>query len=100
VTRINVNANNLPSGQPEHLALYYSETCWFCAKVRQTIGELGVNLELRDIDRMPTHRAELVAGGGKGQVPCLRIERGNNAVEWMYESADIAAYLVRRFKKN
>jgi len=30
-------------------------------------------------------------------VPCLRIEKADGAVEWMYESADINRYLERRF---
>jgi glutathione S-transferase len=38
-------------------------------------------------------RAELIAGGGKGQVPCLRIETDDGNVRWLYESADIIAYL-------
>jgi glutathione S-transferase len=79
------------------LALYSSETCWFCARVRQTLHELGVAIEVRDVNREPSRRAELVAGGGKVQVPCLRIEGAAGDVQWMYESADIAAYLTRRF---
>lgn len=80
------------------LALYYSPTCWFCARVRQTMNELGIELELRDVDREAGRRQELITGGGKSQVPCLRIEEAGRPVEWMYESADIAAYLTRRFK--
>lgn len=95
-----MNSSNLPSGQTEDLSLYYSETCWFCARVRQTIRELDITIELRDIDREPARRAELVSGGGKGQVPCLRRERGGDNVDWMYESTDIAAYLIGRFKRN
>ncbi len=92
-----MNSNKAPSEQTRDLSLYYSETCWFCARVRQAINELGIVVELRDIDRDPARRAELVVGGGKGQVPCLRIETSQEGAEWMYESADIAAYLVRRF---
>jgi len=32
-------------------------------------------------------------GGGKTQVPCLRIEQAGGEVEWMYESDDIIRYL-------
>lgn len=88
-------ANSSPSTQD--LALYFSETCWFCARVRQVVSELGIEVELRDIDHSRERRDELVAGGGKSQVPCLRIAHGARPVEWMYESADIAAYLTRRF---
>ena len=93
-----MNAVNLTSGEIGNLALYYSETCWFCARVRQTIKELGLSLELRDIDVDRNRRPELIAGGGKGQVPCLRIEHSDQTIEWLYESADISAYLSSRFE--
>jgi glutathione S-transferase len=93
-----VTLSKPPSEQTQDLALYYSETCWFCARVRQTIQDLGITVELRDIDREPKHRAELIAGGGKGQVPCLRRRLSNDGVDWLYESADIAAYLTQRFR--
>lgn len=77
--------------KPE-LALYNSTTCWFCARVRQTIDRLGMDIEIRDVGDT-RHRAELLAGGGKTQVPCLRIAEGPDKVRWMYESADICRYL-------
>ena len=40
------------------------------------------------------HHLELLKGGGKGQVPCLRIE-SEGQVEWMYESDEIINYLSR-----
>lgn len=36
---------------------------------------------------------ELVTGGGRATVPCLRIEQDDGAVEWMYESLDIIKYI-------
>ena len=41
----------------------------------------------------PENNADLIAGGGKSQVPCLRIEDENGDVHWMYESIDIIRYL-------
>ena len=38
------------------------------------------------------YQSELVAGGGKGQVPCLRIEKEDGQIQWMYESNDIIKY--------
>ncbi len=81
------------------LALYYSDTCWFCARVRQVVSDLGLVLDLRNVDRDAGRRGELINGGGKGQVPCLRIETADGGVQWMYESADINDYLRRRFGK-
>lgn len=75
------------------LALYNSASCWYCARVRQTIDKLGIPVDIRDAAGDPRHRADLVAGGGKTQVPCLRIENAAGEVRWMYESADICRYL-------
>ena len=75
------------------LALYNSDSCWFCARVRQTIKALGLQVEVRDAAGDAVHRAALVQGGGKFQVPCLRIEDAEGKVRWMYESADICRYL-------
>ena len=41
----------------------------------------------------PENNADLIAGGGKSQVPCLRIEDEKGDVSWMYESLDIIRYL-------
>ena len=75
------------------LALYNSDSCWFCARVRQTIDRLGAQVEIRDAVGNAQYRAELLQGGGKTQVPCLRIEDATGHVRWMYESADICRYL-------
>ena len=38
---------------------------------------------------------ELIRDGGRGMVPCLRIESDDGHVRWMYESQDIIEYLDR-----
>ena len=53
-------------------------------------------MPLRDINRDQEAYRELLAGGGKGMVPCLRIESGDGAVSWMYESMDIMGYLASK----
>ncbi len=90
----------LDHGQPTvGMALYYSEFCGFCARVRRTIADLGLQIELRDVVSVPAHRTDLVGGGGKATVPCLRIEHADGKVEWMYESADISRYLTENFAR-
>jgi len=37
--------------------------------------------------------AELIAGGGKIQVPCLRVENKDGDVRWIYETSEIIRYL-------
>jgi len=79
------------------LTLYQSEYCPYCHRVRLAAQELGLDLPMKDtfIDRAA--RAELIAGGGKPQVPCLRIEQPGGEPQWMYESSDIIRYLQSRF---
>lgn len=81
---------------PGH-ALYHSQLCGFCTRVLQAARALGLELEVRDVDFEAGRRQELIVGGGKGQVPCLRIERTDGSVSWLYESADIARYLKEHF---
>ncbi len=51
-----------------------------------------IKLEKKNIHSNPLYKAELVQGGGKKQVPCLRIEQADGP-QWMYESNDIIRYL-------
>lgn len=73
--------------------LYYFRSCPFCIKLILAMQFMGIKLPMNNIKDNPDHKAELVKGGGKKQVPCLRIEGENGEVEWMYESSDIIRYL-------
>jgi glutathione S-transferase len=59
---------------------------------------IDIEVEERDIARNPAYRKELIKGGGRAQVPCLRIE-SNEEVRWLYESQDIVRYLQRQAAK-
>src|SRR5512139_2081553 len=74
------------------LALYHFPTCPFCLKARRTMHRLSLKIELRNAQHDPAHRDALVAGGGKPQVPCLRIADAQGKETWLYESDAIAAY--------
>lgn len=63
--------------------------------VRRFLEQSGMDIPLRNIHQDPAAHRELVEGGGSQQVPCLRIESAG-AVRWLYESADIIAYLNSR----
>lgn len=76
----------------ERHVLYQYATCPFCMRVRQFLNQAGIEVEMRDTLRDPRARAELLAGGGRFTVPCLRIERDGETI-WLYESLDIIAYL-------
>lgn len=83
--------------QTANLALYQYKTCPFCIKVRRTINELSLNIEIRDVQTDVEHREALREGGGKVQVPCLRISNDDDTTTWLYESDDINRYLRDRF---
>lgn len=74
------------------LALYYSKYCFFCQKVLMFLRGEKRELELRSTSER-SHAEALMQGGGKTQVPCLRIEQADGSIQWMYESNDIISYL-------
>ena len=75
-------------------ALYYSQYCYFCQKVLMFLRgkEISEQIELRNTSQAQFAQ-ELALGGGKTQVPCLRIETERGDVQWMYESDEIMRYL-------
>lgn len=75
------------------MALYHFETCPYCHKVRHFLGQHALAIELRDTANDVTAKSELIAGGGRHRVPCLRIQKPDDTVEWLFESDDIIAYL-------
>ncbi len=83
--------------QCRDLVLYEFQTCPFCIKVRQEMRRLSLDIERRDAQHEGPHRDELVAGGGKAMVPCLRITEAGGEVRWLYESGQIIDFLRTRF---
>ena len=75
------------------LSLYQLPSCPFCVKVRRTIKREGLKIELRNISGKNNYSEELTREGGKRKVPCLRIEKTDGQVQWLYESNDIVDYL-------
>ncbi|MBD5771398.1 glutathione S-transferase N-terminal domain-containing protein [Marinomonas sp. SM2066] len=80
----------------ENLSLYQHFACPFCTKTRRAMHKLNLPIQMRSVTQGSAFRAELLEGGGKVTVPCLRIEE-NGKVNWMYESSDIISYLEKRF---
>jgi glutathione S-transferase len=58
---------------------------------------LSLPIETRDAQAEGPFREELIAGGGRAMVPCLRIAEANGDARWLYESSTILAYLRERF---
>ena len=64
---------------------------------RRAIHKLRVPIEKRSAVQGSPHREELLQGGGKVQVPCLRIQHSDGREEWLYESKQIIGYLNDQF---
>jgi len=81
----------------ESYELFQQTTCPFCGMVSRFLDAKGIDVPRRDTMRDPDANAELVAGGGRPTVPCLKITSENGDVRWMYESMDIMRYLDEKF---
>ena len=79
------------------LTLYHYPSCPYCLVVRRALRRGALNVRSLNIHRDPEAAAELVAKGGRAQVPCLRIAPAEGGERWLYESADIIRYLQKRF---
>jgi glutaredoxin len=84
------------AAEARDLSLYQFYACPFCIKTRRALHRLNLPVETRDAQHDAEHRSALEAGGGKVQVPCLRID-GPDGTRWLYESKAIIAYLEQRF---
>ena len=76
------------------LKLYVKTSCPYCAAVIAKLNELDVSFEEQNIADSEVAK-ELIARGGKRQVPYLADED----IE-MYESADIIQYLEKNYSSN
>jgi len=83
--------------QTAGLKLYQFHQCPFCVRTRRNIRSLGLSIETRDARNDARWKNELIDQGGRYQVPCLRIDKGDDNVEWLYESQNIIQYLDQRF---
>ncbi len=81
------------------MSLYQLYACPFCIKTRRALHKLNLPIELKSVAAGSPYREELEQGGGKIQVPCLRIQQ-NGEDQWMYESSEIIDYLNHRFGQD
>lgn len=79
------------------LILYQDPTCPFCRRVLAFLDQIEKTVSMRDTLRDFEAYRELVVGGGRGTVPCLRIKDGEKGETWLYESLDIINYLKSHF---
>lgn len=83
--------------QAKDLVMYQFATCPFCIRTRRAIKRLSLHIETRDALKHAPSRQQLLEGGGKIKVPCLRIGGADGNVRWLYESNEIISYLRERF---
>jgi len=62
-------------------------------KVRRDMKRNGLNIDLRNINKQPEYKDELIREGGKRTVPCLKITAKDDKTTWLYESKEIIQYL-------
>ena len=74
-------------------SLYRTSWCGFCARVERRIADLGIEVELRDIDTDVDARHDLQEATGRETVPCLRVDDSTGAASWLHESAAIIEFL-------
>ncbi|MFB6080386.1 MAG: glutathione S-transferase N-terminal domain-containing protein [Haloferacaceae archaeon] len=77
------------------LVLYELPGCPYCAKVKETLADLDLDYESRDVPRSHGARTEVEEVSGQTGVPVLVDEA--NDVEGMAESDDIVAYLEETY---
>jgi len=58
----------------------------------------NISITTKDARRNTDYAQELIKGGGKLQVPCLKIV--SDKTEWMYESKDIISFLDNYLEIN
>lgn len=85
--------------QTKALTLYQYKACPFCVKVRRSMKRQSLNINTLDAKRCETARQELLSGGGKLKVPCLKIAYSCGQEKWMYDSKEIIRYLEDRFQE-
>jgi glutaredoxin 3 len=71
----------------QNCVLYKFDSCPFCLRVMSYLKSQDITIPMRDTMRDPSASKELLAIGGKTQVPCLIIDG-----KALYESNDIITW--------
>ena len=72
----------------DDIKLYHFSTCPFCVRVRQYLLEEDIQIQQKDILLDDDAKKDLLAIGGKTQVPCLVVSG-----KALYESSDIIQWI-------
>lgn len=74
--------------------LYHFDTCPYCLRVRRALDDLGIEVELKNVQTDPQAHATLVEATGRATVPVLYLHQEQT---WMPESGDIVRFLYAQF---
>lgn len=74
------------------LTLYHFQSCPYCHKVRTYLASRNIAVPMKDTHASAADKAELLALGGKTQVPCLMIDG-----QALYESNDIIKWFEEHY---
>jgi len=77
------------------ITLYELPGCPYCAKVIDTLEELGLEYDTVEVPRAHAERTEVKEISGQNGVPVIVDE--DHGVDGMYESDDIVDYLERTY---
>ena len=83
-----------------NMSIYQFKACPFCVKVRWALRKKGLSVKYLDAKNHELSRQELLSGGGKIQVPCLRIKHADGSSKWIYESDEIIRYFDKEILKE
>jgi glutaredoxin len=75
----------------KNVTLYHFESCPYCGKVRHYLNKRGISIPMKDTHKDARYRQELIAIGGKPQVPCLVIDgkalyESNDIIQWFEDN--------------
>jgi len=79
------------------LTLFGHNTCIYCRDVNQVIEQLGLDIKIRNTFEYPEYKQDLLIGGGKTSVPCLKITFQYGKDLWLYDSIAIIDFLENSF---
>lgn len=78
--------------ESHRLSLYKIDGCPYCERVATAISDLELDIEERNIHKIPEHAKALKEAVGRTTVPVLRTD-SDGTTEWLPESADIVRHL-------
>ena len=83
--------------ETQHMTLYQFFACPFCVKTRRAMYKLNLPIGKKSAANGSEYRKELAQGGGRIQVPCLRVRHASGEDQWIYDSKAIISFLQEKF---